>query len=112
MNGPIPKKDLEFSMAVLCRRVAAVWLGAMSYREVDFEFLADRTGEDADKLRSMLHELVDGKSTDLSFRLLSFVMSAMDMRMKFELTPRSEWTSQDEKLRSSADEQPQIDESA
>lgn len=112
MNGPIPKKDLEFSMAVLCRKLATVWLSAMSYREVDFEFLAERTGEDAGKLRSIIHDLVDGKSTDFSFRLFSFVMSAMDMRAKVELTPRSEWTSQDEKLRSSADAQPRIDESA
>lgn len=84
---PVPSEILDAEVAHLCREIASVWLTAMSMRRVDFEFLAERTGESASRLSSIVHELVDGQCTQFSFKLFSFVMTALDMRIRVDFVP-------------------------
>ena len=80
--------DREVAVANLCRQVAGAWLQAMSYRGVDFAFLAEKTGHSEEHYRSILHDLIDGKHDKFSLGLFAEAMFALDMQINFELRPR------------------------
>ncbi len=88
IGTPIPKKELDKAVRVLCKRIGALLVTTMAELDADFAFMAMRLGWDTKAVRQKVHALLEGKQ--LSLDDISCLFISLGVTLKFSLRDKEE----------------------
>jgi hypothetical protein len=80
-----PDEASQKAREKLARHCAGIVLVAMAERSADFEYIDKLIGWDSGSTRRFIDQLTDGNGKDVRLDHLSFIMSALDMRLNVGL---------------------------